>query len=184
MHVEISRMQQPSSDNRKWYVLYTYNPEDSEVLLRSQYRCLSAAGEPPFKYFVPYTFLSRHQSIELPDNLASQRKNNEVTRSVGKPEEVAVTRNREQVKRNNETRSALRRYLFVYANLQWLMTFLGEKWNSGGARIYFMSSKPLESDSVPESSMESFIHGLSALPENLPSSLSVNTVASFTSMAI
>ncbi len=90
-------------ENRRWYVLTTHDPEDSEKQLFRAFEERIANNRPICQTFIPYQYLQRR--------IAQKASDKELTSS------------------NNIIRSALRRYIFALADESMLVAFLAEGWN-------------------------------------------------------
>lgn len=174
VRVQNSDYMEPSSthEGRKWFVLTTFDPKHSEEILRSHSGRCDANGEPLFSYFVPYTYLTQRKTHELPGDATEEDVHDDEAQQSASEDsegeaEIVNKRNRAAVKENNETRAALRRYIFVNAEERWLVSFLGESWNRESRfRIAFLSPREKKHAFVSDKSMDAFIEALSDLRLN------------------
>ena len=129
----------------KWYVLTTLSPQQTEIRLQAENAARIANGDSrgTLQYFIPYLFLKRrrgkegHQQV---DNMPS------------------IPLRPEQVKANNETRAALRRYIFLRAHEEELNALLSSDWNRwSDNRMQCYYDHEHRKVTIPERMMEKFI---------------------------
>ncbi len=132
---EAVSMTEQKIDNRRWYVLTTRDPEDSEKQLFQAFEKRIANNQPICQTFIPYQFLQRRTSQKFSD--------------------------KELVSSNNIVRSALRRYIFVQAEESMLVAFLAEDWNMmHHNRIQFLRNRDNQAVFVPNEPMNAFMEML------------------------
>ena len=129
----------------KWYVLTTLSPQQTELRLQAENAARIANGDSrdTLQYFIPYQFLKRRQGKD------GRQKVNDVP---------SIPRSPEQVKANNETRAALRRYIFLRAHEEELNTLLNSDWNRwSDNRMQCYYDHDHRKVTIPERMMEKFI---------------------------
>lgn len=115
---------------RHWYVLTTFDPKDAEVQLRRENLRREDCGKAAFQFVVPSQLLKQQISHELPGDEPSVNDDSPLAYRDGDGAVVIDNPNsRTTVRRNNELRSALRRYIFIYGGVSELNKFLSDDWN-------------------------------------------------------
>ena len=115
---------------RHWYVLTTFDPKDAEVQLRRENLRREDCGKAAFQFVVPSQLLKQQISHELPGDEPSVNDDSPLAYRDGDGAVVIDNPNsRPTVRRNNELRSALRRYIFIYGGVSELNKFLSDDWN-------------------------------------------------------
>ena len=131
---------------RHWFVLTTYDPKDSEEQLRRENVRRDNAGLSVFKFVVPTQLLKRRISRDLPEELDDSS-----------PDGIDP-RNRQAVRQNNEIRSALRRYIFLFGKESEITKFLDGDWNKyHHNRIQFFYDSERKRSFVPQKTMDEFV---------------------------
>ena len=103
---------------RHWYVLTTFDPKDAEVQLRRENLRREDCGNAAFQFVVPSQLLKQQISHELPGDEPSVNDDSPLAYRDGDGAVVIDNPNsRATVRRNNELRSALRRYIFIYGGV-------------------------------------------------------------------
>ena len=131
----------------RWYVLTTLSPQQTEIRLQAENAARSASGDSrgTLQYFIPYQFLKRRKGKGEPFGMASG-------------EVPSIPRSPEQVKANNETRAALRRFIFLRAHEEELNAILNSDWNRwSDNRMQCYYDRERRKVTVPERMMEKFI---------------------------
>ena len=134
-----------ANESLRWYILTTLSPQQTESRLQSENAVRIANGDRrgTLQYFIPYLFLKRRQGKE-----GHQQAN-------GMP---SIPLGPEQVKTNNETRAALRRYIFLRAHEEELNTLLNSDWNRwSDNRLQCYYDHNHRKVTIPERMMEKFI---------------------------
>ena len=130
-----------------WYVLTTLDPQKAEKCLLEEE--LSCEGKPSqqgrFQFFIPYQFLKlRHAP------------------STSEAGRTTLPHGRTHVAANNETRSILRRYIFIRAHESELVKYLGGEWNRWTrGRIQFYLDGHKNKVTVADRMMGKFIEACS-----------------------
>lgn len=141
---------------RHWFVLTTFDPKDSEEQLRRENVRRDDAGNTVFKFVVPSQLLKRRVSQELlegPDVVACDAHQDS--------SEMVNPRNHQAVRENNEVRSALRRYLFVFGKESEIDHFLDGDWNKyHHNRIQFFYNPERKRSYVAPKMMDEFVRML------------------------
>ena len=146
-------------EQRHWYVLTSYDPKDSEEQLRRENLRREDCEAAAFQFIVPSQLLKRRVSHELPesDNIeadgpVSDRQEDNSTAGFDAP------KSRQAVRQNNEIRSALRRYLFIYGKESELAVFLDGDWNKyHHNHIQFFFDRSHSRTYVPRTTMAEFV---------------------------
>ena len=112
-----------TNELRHWFVLTTFDPLDSEMQIRRENIGRESEGLSAFKFVVPAQLLKRRISHEQPEDYEDIASNDKDSLNTADP------RNRESVRQNNEIRSALRRYLFIFGSESEISCFLDGDWN-------------------------------------------------------
>ena len=128
-----------------WYIFTTPDPLSIETLLLEENVLREQSHRSPFQYFVPYSFLKRQVSDELPEERANDNA-------------VFNPRNRADVVANNELRSALKRYVFIKAPSDELVSLLSREDLSDSFRtLWFYRNSSRQPVTVSDGLMERFI---------------------------
>ena len=133
-------------DAVRWYVLTTLSPQATEQRLEAENAARIAQNHPfgTIQYFIPYQFLKRRHAKGAGDSLSD-----------GTP---SIPRGQEDVRKNNQTRNALRRYIFLHAHESDLVEYLSGDWNRwGDNRVQFYLDRDRRKVTVPEQMMDKFI---------------------------
>jgi len=135
-HPPINNTAQPHA----WYVLTTLDPQQAEEHLLE-----NSSEQGGFQFFIPYQFLKlRHTPAISPSGQA------------------ALPHGRPHVAANNETRSILRRYIFIRAHESALVQYLSGEWNQlGRSRIQFYLDRQRQKVTVADAMMGKFIEACS-----------------------
>ena len=133
-----------------WFVLTTIDPKDAEEQLTRENIRRDSVGADLFRFVVPAQLLKRRVSRQLP-----------VVRHDGgtlvSVDEVNP-RNLQAVRQNNEIRSALRRYLFVYGKGSEIERFLDSDWNKyHHNHLQFFRDFEKKRAIVPQKTMDEFV---------------------------
>lgn len=142
---------QTKRESRHWFVLTTFDPKDAEEQLRRENIRRDDAGQPAFKAVVPTQFLKRRVSREFPGEFED----------IAQDDLAADPRNCNAVRQNNELRSALRRYLFLFGKESEIACFLEGDWNKfHHNRIQFFRDAERRRAYVPQKTMDEFVRML------------------------
>lgn len=126
-------------------------------------------GVTVFKYLVPSQFLKRRVSRELPECVDYESETEAST--------AELVRTRQAVRQNNEIRSALRRYLFIYGNEREIDHFIHGEWNKcHHNRIQFFYDYERRRSFVPPEVMNDFVKVLADKRLSFELSPSVDTL--------
>ena len=131
----------------RWYVLTTLSPQQTEMRLQAENAARSASGDSrgALQYFIPYQFRKHRKGKGEPVGKASG-------------EVPSIPRSPEKVKANNETRAALRRYIFLRAHEEELNAILNSDWNRwSDNRMQCYYDRERRKVTIPERMMEKFI---------------------------
>ena len=145
------------TEQRHWYVLTSFDPKDSEEQLRRENLKREDCEAAAFQFVVPAQLLKRRVSHELPVDSETD------TASVNEQEADSSAcfddpKSRLAVRQNNEIRSALRRYLFIYGKESELALFLEGDWNKyHHNRIQFFFDRSHSRTYVPRTTMAEFV---------------------------
>lgn len=147
---------------RHWYVMTTYDPQDAELQLRRENLRREDSGKAAFQFVVPSQLLNRQLSYARSENEKGEDLDPD---SVFRAEDEALTfddsKSNEAVRRNNELRSALRRYLFIYGGQSELDSFLKGDWNKNHFNhIRFFADRSQSKPYVPQTVMNEFVQML------------------------
>ena len=116
-------------------MLTSRNPKDTELKLQLENNGRTAKHLPPFRFFVPYQFLRRHQ----PDSKTSA---------------IDSTATGEH---SNQIRAALHRYIFVLAAEDDLADTLRHPWNQTEHRLQFFHDRQGQRVTIPSDEMDRFM---------------------------
>ena len=116
-------------------MLTSRNPKDTELRLQLENNARTANQLPPFRFFVPYQFLQRHQ----PDSKTSA---------------IDSTATGEH---SNQIRAALHRYIFVCADEDELAAILRKPWNIAEQRLQFFHDRQGCRVTIPADEMDRFM---------------------------
>ena len=136
----------PPDESASWFVLTTLDPQRTEEQLAQENarRGTEKPSRSPMEYFIPYQFLKRR---------VSQGHDRDVT---------DLPHSRNSVQANNETRSILKRYIFLRAREKELEQFLKGEWNRwSSSRLQFYLDVHRQRVTVPDRMMASFIEACS-----------------------
>lgn len=137
---------------RHWFVLTTFDPKDSEEQLRRENIRRNDTGEPVLKYVVPTQLLKRRVSHELPEEQGDAGRDTP---------DMSDPRSRQLVRQNNEIRSALRRYIFIFGRESEIERFLSSDWNRyHHNRIQFFYDSERKRSYVAQRTMDEFVRML------------------------
>ena len=134
-----------TDDQLRWYVLTTLSPQQTEDRLQAENAARIAQGDNrgAMQYFIPYLFLKRRAGKGA---------------SLRPGSDPSIPRSQEEVWANNETGSALRRYIFLRAQVGELTDFLGGDWNRwGDNRVQCYYDRNRHRVTIPDRMMEKFI---------------------------
>ena len=135
-----------SRELRHWFVLTTFDPKDSEEQLRRENVKRDDAGLSVFKCVVPAQLLKRRVSREW----AGEQDDDSL--------DITDPRNRQAVRQNNEIRSALRRYIFLFGRESEIVKFLDGDWNKyHHNRIQFFYDSERKRSFVAQKTMDEFV---------------------------
>lgn len=138
---------------RHWFVLTTFDPKDSEKQLQRENLRRDDAGVSALRFVVPAQFLKRRVIQTLPDD-----QDDFVSDAECGSTESVNPRNRQAVRQNNEIRSALRRYIFMFGKESEIDRFLDGDWNKyHHNRIQFFYDVEKKRAYVPQKTMDEFI---------------------------
>lgn len=138
---------------RHWFVLTTFDPKDSEEQLRRENIRRDDAGASMFRFVVPTQLLKRRVIQTLPDDQDDLVSDTECASA-----DIVNPRNRQAVRQNNEIRSALRRYIFMFGKETEIDRFLDGDWNKyHHNRIQFFYNVERKRAFVSQKTMDEFI---------------------------
>lgn len=139
--------------SRHWFVLTTADPKDSEEQLRRENVKRDSLGATVFNFVVPAQLLKRRVSQQAPQEYADEMLDDSNART-----DITSPTSRAAVAQNNETRSALRRYLFIYGCEAEIDIFLSGAWNKlHHNRIQFFYDRERKRSFVPQQAMDDFV---------------------------
>ena len=139
--------------SRHWFVLTTADPKDSEEQLRRENVKRDSLGATVFNFVVPAQLLKRRVSQQAPQEYADEMLNDSNARP-----DITTPTSRAAVAQNNETRSALRRYLVIYGCEAEIDIFLSGAWNKlHHNRIQFFYDRERKRSFVPQQAMDDFV---------------------------
>lgn len=142
-----------TKEPQHWFVLTTLDPKESEVQLRRENVRRDNAGHSVFKFVVPAQLLKRRVSFDSSENKENVANNTEQDSLY-----MADPRNHLAVRQNNEIRSALRRYIFIFGRESEICSFLDGEWNKcRHNRIQFFCNSGRKRAYVPQKNMNEFI---------------------------
>ncbi|MCH5311265.1 MAG: hypothetical protein J1E57_04830 [Prevotella sp.] len=144
-----------TNELRHWFVLTTLDPLDSEQQIRRENIGRESEGLSAFKFVVPAQLLKRRVSHDLPEDCEDIASNGKDYQNIADP------RNRESVRQNNEIRSALRHYLFIFGRESEISCFLDGDWNKfHHNRIQFFYDSERKRPYVSQKTMDEFVRML------------------------
>lgn len=128
-----------------WFIMTTPDPQAIESLLLEENIRRESHHQPPFQYFVPYSFLKRRVADVNPEDNAEES-------------QYFNPKNRADVAANNELRSALKRYIFIKAIPHELETLLqSSDFKDGYRSLWYYRNHDRQRVTVSPSVMERFI---------------------------
>lgn len=140
-------------ESRHWFVLTTFDPKDSEEQLCRENVRRDDAGLSVFKFVVPTQLLKRRVSREWSEDFDYVACDGDLESS-----DVVDPRNRQAVRQNNEIRSALRRYIFMFGKESEITMFLDGDWNKfHHNRIQFFYDGERNRSYVAQKAMAEFV---------------------------
>ena len=132
----------------QWFVLTHLEPARAEEALRRENALRLAGKEEPLEYFIPYRFL-RHRTARPT-----------VEEGTGTADEAGVPglRSQENVDGANQTREALRRFVFLHAAANTVAALVaGERNRTARLQLHYYRDRAGEPVTVPEPMMGKFI---------------------------